>query len=347
MNFPLTRGIMGELDFGALIQQVRTGWLPIPMSIYPPPRYPLLWHDLLDPEYHSNPSEFLDRLKSSIELNLKQVNHAGVLLSGGIDSGVLLALIRQYHNDVHAFTIDFGTYPDEVQRARDVAKQTDTPLAIQKMNVQDHLALLKETLTLTHQPIDIETQVLIATRLAEKNDCDAIFSAIGADEIMAGYPAHINCSTRDFPKIEVEQLEICQAHYVYIHSMLSPIPVKYPYLSPSLISYARGLPLECKRQGKTTKTLMRRVVKELIPEPNRLHGEVVKTKYGFGPNFDDWWNNGLKDWAYGEIKKLPLKIVIPFTPEIALNKTLSLKGRTLVRLASVPTLLDIHKEAIT
>jgi asparagine synthetase B (glutamine-hydrolysing) len=314
------------------------------MSIYPPPRKPLLWNHLPEPEVHPYPSEFLDRLENSVELSLRGVNHAGVLLSGGIDSSVLLTLIRQYHDNVQAFTIDFGTYPDEIQRAREVAKQTDTPLTVYKMSLKHHLQKLREALTLVHQTIDIETQVQVAEELAKVAGCDAIFSALGADEIMAGYPPHIKCSAQDFSRVEAEQLEICQAHYVYVHSTLSPIPVKYPYLDLGLISYARGLPLECKRDEKRTKVLLREVAKGLIPEANRLHGEFVKTKYGFGPDFEAWWRGGLRDWVYGELKKLPPKIALRFAPEIVLNKTLSLRGRTLIRLATVPLLLEIHKE---
>jgi asparagine synthetase B (glutamine-hydrolysing) len=331
-------------NFNALIRQIKTGWLPIPMSIYPPPRKPLLWEHLPEPETHSKPSEFLDRLEDSVHRNLKGCHRVGVLLSGGIDSSVLLTLVNKYHWDILAFTIDFSTYPDEIQRAEKIADKTVTRLIRHQMNVGDHLALLRETLALVHQPIDIETQVLVAERLASDFGCDTVFSALGADEIMAGYPAHISCSPIDFPRVEAEQLEICQAHYVYIHSTLSPLPVKYPYLDPTLISYARGLPLACKRDGDRTKVLMRRAVKGLIPEENRLHGEVVKTKYGFGPNFDVWWRQGLKDWVYREIGKLPPRIALHFMPEIVLNRAFSLRGRTLIRLASVPLLLEVHKE---
>ena len=341
-----------QLDMGALVRAVRIGWLPIPMSVYPPPRKPLLWDNLPEPEHNPNPEEFLDRLRDSVKTSLIGFNQVAVLLSGGVDSGTLLTLIRQYHDNVHAFTVDYGTYPDEVQRAREIAKKTNTLLTVCKFGLIDNFNFLRETLGCVHQPVEIAQGPLV-DRLIKQADCDVVFSALGGDELMAGYPAHIKCSAQNFQKVEVQQLEKCQSHFVYFQTSSMSVPVKYPYLSPNFISYARGLPLECKRDGRKTKVLVRRAVKGLIPEANRVHGEQVGTKYGFGPNLETWWKNGLGNWVYGEIKKLPINVSIHFIPEIifsrtipefGFSKTMALKGWNLVRLASVPTLLEIHKK---
>ncbi len=325
-----------------LVKHIREAWLPLPCSIYPPDRKPLLWPKMPKADTISNPDEFIEQLTRSVESCVSKSRKVCLWLSGGIDSSLLLAILAKTHSNVQAVTIDFQSYPSEVDRSIAVAEQYKTPITIHKIGLQDHIRQLSETLAMLREPVDVAVQVTEASRIAKNLGCDMILSALGADELFCGYPVHVNCKERDYPKIEEEQLNKCQSHYVYINSTASLLPVKYPYLTPDFVSYARGLPLSCKRFQNKTKILMRRKAWKLIPEANRLHGLTAGTKYGFGPNIKHWWMDNMRDWVREQIPKLPFKIRYHFMSEIALNNfNPDLKPHILTRLATVPTLLNV------
>ncbi|MFQ3679993.1 MAG: asparagine synthetase B family protein [Pseudanabaenaceae cyanobacterium] len=113
----------------------------------------------------------------------------GVLLSGGIDSSTVAALLVQQGLKVRAYTLDFGAYgPSELPYAERVAQHLQIPLTKVDCSPQR----VKRALGQTAQALDlpfgdgvcVPFWLLYQTAQAE---CDVLFNGEGGDQLFAGW----------------------------------------------------------------------------------------------------------------------------------------------------------------
>src|SRR5436190_2519005 len=134
---------------------------------------------LLDQSVH-------DRLMSDVPV--------GVLLSGGIDSTTLVALLRERARGLATFSVGFDEYPsmDERAEARRVAEHFGTEH--HEVNVSQADALDFLTRLVHHQDEPLADPVCIplhfVCELARKNDVKVVLAGEGADELFWGYPTY-------------------------------------------------------------------------------------------------------------------------------------------------------------
>ncbi len=113
----------------------------------------------------------------------------GVLLSGGLDSSIVAALLVQSGMDVRAYTLDFGTEGiPEYPYAEQVAQWLKIPLT----KVSAHPTDIRKALTPTAQALDLPfgdgvTVPLCLLTQAAGQEVSVIFNGEGGDQLFAGW----------------------------------------------------------------------------------------------------------------------------------------------------------------
>ena len=143
------------------------------------------------PEGHEAIEEHLtDLLADSVRLQLRSDVPLGALLSGGIDSGLMVALAaRQLHRPLNTYTVRFeGAEVDEAPRAAAVAERYSTRhevLNVSAKSVAEHLPLLA---WYCDEPLN--DPALLPNYLVERVLADhvkVVLNGTGGDELFAGY----------------------------------------------------------------------------------------------------------------------------------------------------------------
>jgi asparagine synthetase B (glutamine-hydrolysing) len=337
---------MVEVNEDALLKAIKVGWLPIPESVIPPERFPFLWNEVPNGA-ESDKNAFYEELNDAVEKSLPtDSDKIGIWFSGGIDSSTLLRILVDQigPEKIVAFRLNCGYRDDEVEASRLLADDLSVKLITSDMGMRDHIELLEETIRNNRMPTAFNTQVTFAQNLCVDNEIKIVYSALGLDEIQAGYPGHVNASNEAFPGIEKEYLWRCQSHYAWNQKYLCPkLDVRFPFLDAKLIEYSLGLPRDAKCRGQETKFLLREVMKDRIPKMIVEAGRIAGTKGGFVPPIGKWWKEGLGDWVNEEIKKVPKKITSSaLGPWYALKNAFGKGNRWIqLRVASVPTLMRL------
>ncbi len=132
-------------------------------------------------------------LKESVDTHLVADVPVGILLSGGVDSGVVTALAAQSREGLQTFTVGFGEQAfDELDCARSVAARYGTvhhELTVTPQDAFDHLWDVAHTFC---EPRGDATALpyWMAARLAAEH-VKVVLSGEGGDELFAGYPTYV------------------------------------------------------------------------------------------------------------------------------------------------------------
>ncbi len=137
-------------------------------------------------------SELKRLLKKSIDIKTTDLSSSepiGVLLSGGLDSSVVAALLVQAGLKVRGYTLDFGdAVNSEVPYAEQVAHHLNIPL----VKVDASAKRVKQALISTVKALDLPfgdgvTVPLYLLCQAASQDVQVIFNGEGGDQLFAGW----------------------------------------------------------------------------------------------------------------------------------------------------------------
>jgi asparagine synthase (glutamine-hydrolysing) len=131
------------------------------------------------------------RLRYSISQRLESDQPIGCLLSGGIDSSLIVSIASSIHPDIQCFTIGVPGSPD-VEAARRVADFLKVPLTVVDFSIEEGIATIP---TVIHhlETYDITTirasvpQYLLAKWIRTHTDIRVLLSGEGSDELFSGY----------------------------------------------------------------------------------------------------------------------------------------------------------------
>jgi asparagine synthase (glutamine-hydrolysing) len=142
-----------------------------------------------------DPVDELDRrLGDAVRSHLQGDQPIGVLLSGGIDSGLVLHYAAQEIEDLHAYTAGFTGFGDEGEEF-DVTAATANAYGVQLHRVEiTPEDAERHLLAVTHEvdePNGDPTALpLRAVSERAAQDVPVVLSGEGADELFAGYPGY-------------------------------------------------------------------------------------------------------------------------------------------------------------
>ena len=117
-----------------------------------------------------------------------------LMLSGGVDSGAIAAVMAQHSSRVHTFTVGFteGGDTDETKLAEETARRFGTDHESQVLSPDEYLALLPESLRMLEEPVG-STSALAPHFVARliRPHAPVALSGQGADEPLGGYWRHL------------------------------------------------------------------------------------------------------------------------------------------------------------
>jgi asparagine synthase (glutamine-hydrolysing) len=139
---------------------------------------------------------FLD----SVQAHLVADVPVGVFLSGGIDSGALVGLMRDAgQRDIQAVTLAFGEFrgrpEDEAPLAKDVARLYGARHTTRLVTPAEFQADLPRVIEAMDQPSIDGVNTWFVAKAARELGLKVALSGLGGDELLGGYP-----SFRDIPR---------------------------------------------------------------------------------------------------------------------------------------------------
>lgn len=138
--------------------------------------------------------ELLDLYMKAVKRHLLSDVPVGLLLSGGMDSGMLLALMNLYGENWKTFTIGYGTsyLDDELNDAAKTArhfKSDHTSVEIDQKTFEEHLPGIVQFLEEPIAASSIVPMYFVCQRARE--DVKVALIGQGPDELFGGYPRHV------------------------------------------------------------------------------------------------------------------------------------------------------------
>jgi asparagine synthase (glutamine-hydrolysing) len=132
-------------------------------------------------------------LTDSVRLCMVSDAPVGVLLSGGVDSTTILALLRrQGFEDLSSFTVVFDEHPafSEDRWARKAADHFGTRHTRIPVSMRDAMDLLPKAVESMDQPSIDGAQTYIVSRAIAQSGIKVAISGLGSDELFFGYRFH-------------------------------------------------------------------------------------------------------------------------------------------------------------
>lgn len=134
-------------------------------------------------------------LKNSIQKRLMSDVPLGVFLSGGIDSGLIAALMREFipASQIDAFTIGFSDDSfDESSLAKETASVLGVRHYLEVINPKDALEMIPDLIKTLDEPFGDPSVLptLLLSKFAQEKVKVAL-SGDGGDESFAGYPKYL------------------------------------------------------------------------------------------------------------------------------------------------------------
>ena len=135
---------------------------------------------------------FVACLDEAVRLQTER-GRCGVLLSGGLDSAVLVALAARHHARLPTFSLGFaGDAQSELPQAAQVAQHFATAHQEIVVAPEDLFATMEWMVGLRDAPLALPSDLaLLAAARAAARRCDAVLTGEGADEVLGGYGRHV------------------------------------------------------------------------------------------------------------------------------------------------------------
>lgn len=141
-------------------------------------------------------TDYSNRIYSAFECAIKKrvkntERKVGCLLSGGLDSSVVTAMVSKYVEELDTFSIGLPGSPD-LLHARKVADHLKTNHHEIIITEEEFLISIPEVIRIieSYDTTTVRASVgnyLVAKYISENTDCKVIFNGDGADEVMGGY----------------------------------------------------------------------------------------------------------------------------------------------------------------
>ncbi|HEU12659.1 MAG TPA: asparagine synthase [Euryarchaeota archaeon] len=202
----------------------------------------------------------------------------GVLLSGGLDSSIILSIVRE-HYDVIAYTVGVEGSRD-LNNARDVARRLDVehqPILLSREMVLNAIwRLINKYRDLSVVELSFEIPFYIGvSRARERN----IFTGQGADELFGGYSKYLknpSLMERDIilliGRTIPREMEITRSFNKVLHT---------PFISPGILKFAMEIPMD-EKIGAERKIILRKLASRLGLPEDIMAREKIAMQYGTG-----------------------------------------------------------------
>lgn len=221
------------------------------------------------------------RLTQAVEKRMMSHREIGCLLSGGLDSSLIAALVASFsEGPIQTFSIGLKGSVD-LHFARKVAEHIGSIHHEIEFTEEDFLAAIPEVIynIESYDTTTVRASVgnyLVSKYIKENTDCKVIFNGDGADEVCVGYLYNINAPTLDELQKESVRL-VKELHYFDVlrsdRSISSNgLEPRTPFLDPHFVDFYMSIPPEFKQfsRERMEKYLLRKAFDKLDLLPDEV-----------------------------------------------------------------------------
>jgi asparagine synthase (glutamine-hydrolysing) len=212
-------------------------------------------------------------LEDSIRVRVDTDLTVGVILSGGLDSSLVLSYVRDMHPDCVALTVG-APGSDDVRYARRLARELGVPHEIidvrpGNIGLDDVRAAIRMSeLTEYGDIINAVVSVPLFAR-ASQLGIKVVLTGDGSDELFGGYSMYDRVGPQASRRLflhKIRNLHRTELQRVDRVSMGHGVEARVPYLDLSLVELAMRLPAGLKVRGDTRKWIIRQAFADMLPE---------------------------------------------------------------------------------
>lgn len=158
------------------------------------------WWDFSPKPFDPMPDEeeaekaLIDLYRRAVKRHLIADVPVGLLLSGGLDSGLLLALMKERGGDWKTYTVGFGSYfcSDELRQASYTAGYFGSPNRPVELSRETFEETLLNIVTVLEEPVTASSVVPMYHLCARASeDVKVALMGQGPDELFGGYSRHL------------------------------------------------------------------------------------------------------------------------------------------------------------
>jgi asparagine synthase (glutamine-hydrolysing) len=135
-----------------------------------------------------------ESLKSAVKMQLRSDVPVGALLSGGVDSGMVVALASKVNPDIHTYSVGFeGQAVNELKAAADVSRKFGTQHHETLVSDKEAIRLLDSSIQYMSEPIADPAIIpsYVLSKMAASDGVKVLLSGTGGDEIFGGYDRYV------------------------------------------------------------------------------------------------------------------------------------------------------------
>ena len=251
-------------------------------------------------------------LTESVKKRMMAEREIGCLLSGGLDSSLISALVSKNMKDsgekLKTFSIGMEGSPD-LEYAAKVAEHIDSEHHVVKLTPQQFLDAI-ETVIYNIESYDTTTvrasvgNYLVSKYISDNTDCKVVFNGDGADEVCMGYIYNQNAPSNEefyYENIrllrEIHYFDVLRSDRSISSNGLEP---RTPFLDKAFVEYYMNIEPSQKRfgsNGKPEKYLLRKAFEGTGLLPDEI---LWRHKCAFSDgvsSIENSWHKTLKDFV--------------------------------------------------
>ncbi|MBD3267332.1 asparagine synthase B [bacterium] len=238
-------------------------------SFYEVPKLPVEEHSV---DYWLR--EIRETLEKSVTKRLMSDVPLGTFLSGGLDSSLISAIVRQHVDELHTFSVGFEGSPD-LAAARLVSEHLGTIHHEYILTMEEIIAKLPEIIyyleSFDQDLVRSGIPCFFTSRLASEY-VKVILTGEGADELFAGYTYYKDIQCDEFLHEELRR-SVSALHNVNLQrvdrmTMAQSIEGRVPFLDLKMIELGLRIPSAYCLYGDPPieKWILRKACEDLLPE---------------------------------------------------------------------------------
>ena len=205
-----------------------------------------------------------EQLRSKLKEAVERSRADGILLSGGVDTGILAFVARPSTG----FTV---ALKDSLASDLDYSEKISKLLGIQhkkmEFTTEEALATLPEVIGIL-KTFDLalpnDLSIYFALKLARENRISSVMTGDGADELFAGYSYMAELPPEDLERYIRRLSENWHFSASYLGRALG-VEIKQPFLDEDFVRFALGISPELKVKDGVGKYILRKSFEDLIP----------------------------------------------------------------------------------
>lgn len=211
-------------------------------------------------------------LLDSIRVRVDTEHRVGVILSGGLDSSLLLVHVRALHPDCVAFTVG-APGSEDISYAQRLTADLGVAHEVVEVSPREiRLADIREAIQISELTeygdiINAVVSVPLFRRVAELG-VKVVLTGDGSDELFGGYPMYRQAEAEQQQRLflhKIANLGRTELQRVDRVSMAHGVEARVPFLDPALIELALRLPGRLRVRDGVEKWVLRQAFADVLP----------------------------------------------------------------------------------